>query len=186
MTHPHYNQEPDRTASPYYGNQPPTQPYVGDAPRYQDHLPRKKGMPTWVKVLLTIGIVSLLLCGGGFVACTAFVDKAATDASNNLEAEKAAKTSGVKVTKCDTSKAKDDVFPHVIVTLEIVNTTKDQQTYFIDLFIKDKKSGVRVSNGSAMVSDVRPGQKVTHKEQVHLTSDVKAGTVLECSVDKVS
>lgn len=184
MTQPNFSPGwgPEGTPPQEY---PSTQPYIPSASDYQGP-PKKSGMPTWVKVLLTIGIASLLLCGGGFVACTAIVDKAATDVSNDINAEQAAKASGVKATKCDTTKAKDDIFPHVTVTLEIVNTTKDQQTYFVDLFIKDKKTGVRVSNGSAMVSDVRPGQKVTHQEQVHLTSDVKAGTTLECTVDKVS
>lgn len=137
------------------------------------------------KIILIVAAILVALCGGGAVACTALVGKAASDVDKQIKTEQVAKQDGVKVTKCNTSKAADDIFPHVEVELEIVNTTADQQSYFLDLFIKDTK-GVRLANGSAAVTDVRPGQKVNQTETVALTKALKAGTKLTCSIDKVS
>lgn len=154
----------------------------------QQPAPRKKGMPTWGKVLLTIFAVLALCGGGGLVACTALVGNAVEETGKQIEADQAAKASGVTIPKngCITAQAANDIFPHIAIKLEITNTTADQQTYVIDLFVKDAKTKVRVANGTAIVSDVRPGQKVTHEEQVSLTSKLANKTVVECTVDKVS
>lgn len=138
-----------------------------------------------VKVILIVAAVLIALCGGGAVACTALVGKAASDVDKNIKTEQVAKQDSTKITKCNTAKAADDIFPHVEVELEIVNTTADQQSYFLDLFVKDAK-GVRLANGSAMVTDVRPGQKVNQTENVALTKALKAGAKVTCSIDKVS
>lgn len=137
------------------------------------------------KIVLIVAAILVALCGGGAVACTALVGKAASDVDKQIKTEQVAKQDGVKITRCNTTKAADDIFPHVEVELEIVNSTADQQTYFLDLFVKDAK-GVRLANGSAMVTDVRPGQKVNHAETVHLTKALKAGAKVTCSIDKVS
>lgn len=102
-----------------------------------------------------------------------------------MEAEKVTKASGVKITACNVEGATNDMFPNVKVDLVINNTTKNQQTYFMDLFIKDE-AGVRLANGSAMVTDVRPGQEVKHTETIHMTKTLKAGQKVSCSIDKVS
>lgn len=151
---------------------------------YQTHPAPTPHRNTW-KVILIIAAILVALCGGGAIACTALVGKAASDVDRQIKTEQVAKQDGVKITKCNTTKAADDIFPHVEVELEIVNTTADQQSYFLDLFVKDAK-GVRLANGSAMVTDVRPGQKVNQAENVALTKALKTGAKVTCSIDKVS
>lgn len=49
--------------------------------------PAKTGMAGWMKGCLIAAIIGLLVLGGGVVACTAFVGKAANDVHTQLNAE---------------------------------------------------------------------------------------------------
>jgi len=149
---------------------------------YRQPAPKKSNAWKWILGSL-IGL--LLLCGGGLVGCTTLFSAAANDVSNQIEKEQTDKASGVKIDKCVVDRADDSIFPTVGADLTINNTTADQQTYFIDIFIKDAK-GVRLANGSAMVTDVRPGQAVKHTETIYLTKKLAAGAKVNCTVDKVS
>lgn len=159
-------------------------------PQYPQHLqhtqhtqpPARRN--TWKVVLISLGVTAAL-CAGGTVACTALVSTTASEVDRGMKAEQSAKRDGVKITKCDVTSSRDDIFPHINIDLEIVNTTKDQQTYFMDLFIKDEQ-GTRVANGSAMVTDVRPGQKVQHTETVSLTKALAPDAKVTCTIDKIS
>lgn len=140
---------------------------------------KKPGMPTWVKVLLIIGGLSILLCGGGFVACTALVGKAANDVSNDQKA----KAGHVKLTSCEAESAGSGLLPNVNFDIEINNTSDNQNTYFIDVFIMDS-AGNRVGNTTEMVTDVRPGQKAVEEGTVLLSQKVTGK--ITCKIDKVS
>ena len=140
-----------------------------------------KSMSTGVKVLLFIVVGSILSCALGAVLFMGLIGTAANEVAN----EQDAKTAGVKVVGCVTNEASNDIFPHVEVQVEVKNTTKNQQTFFLDLFVKDANQ-VRLGNTTDMVSDVRPGQQVKHTGTVPLSEPLKAGTKLTCSVDKVS
>lgn len=180
MTQPN---DPNQTEPTYYGNQPPqqypsTQPYVPSAPQYQGP-PPKKGMSTGVKVTLIIVGVLVLLCGGGFVACTALVGGAANEVSKSQKA----KESHVKLTGCNIQRADAGFLPNVKVDLSVNNTSKNQETYFIDVFVLNSAKE-RVGNSTAIVSDVRPGQTAKETEMVLLTKAVSGS--ITCQVDKVS
>lgn len=156
---------------------PPSGPYAG--PVYTPPTPPKKGMSKGLKIFLIIAIAGVVLCGGGFVACTALVGKAANDISK----EQDAKASHVKLTSCAAESAGADVFPTVKFDVEVTNSSKSQNTYFIDVFIMDG-SGVRVGNSTEIVSDVRPGQ--TAKEQGVVPLSKKVSGKITCKIDKVS
>lgn len=141
--------------------------------------PVKKGMSTGAKVTLIIAGVLLLLCGGGFVACTAFVGGAGNEFTKNQEA----KVSHVKLTGCNIQRAAAGFLPNVKVDLAVNNTSKNQETYFIDVFVFNS-ANERVGNSTAIVSDVRPGQTAKETEMVLLTKAVSGN--ITCKVDKVS
>lgn len=169
----------------YYGNQPPqqpsyppTQPYVPSAPQFQGP-PKKKGMSTTAKVVLGVIIGSFLLCGGGLAACTGLFAISA----NEVSKQQAAKASHVQITGCNVQSANAGLLPNVKVDLTVNNASKNQETYFIDVFVFNS-SDERVGNSIAIVSDVRPGQVAKHTEMVLLTKAV-SGTI-KCKVDKVS
>lgn len=158
-----------------YPDSNPTGPYAGPiAPP----TPPKKGMSKGLKITLIIAGLLVILCGGGAVACTALVGKAANDISN----EQSAKVGHVKLTSCKAD-AGGGTFPTVKFDVEVNNSSKNQETYFIDVFIMDS-AGTRVGNTSAIVSDVRPGQKATEQGIVPLSQKV-SGTIT-CKIDKVS
>lgn len=141
--------------------------------------PPKKGMPTWAKVLLIIGILSVVLCGGGFAACTLLVGKAA----NDIEKGNAAKAGHVKLTTCEAQSADSGLLPNVNFDIEVNNSGKSQETYFIDVIVTDA-SGTRVGNTTEVISDVRPGAKAVEEGTVLLSQKV-TGTIT-CKIDKVS
>lgn len=142
--------------------------------------PKKSNFWKW----LLVTVVGLLFaCGVSFVACTALVSGVADD----IEKEQTAKISGVKIAEdgCRIEQASSEIFSTIKVDLVINNTTKNQQSYFIDLFIKDEE-GVRLANGTAMVTDVRPGQEARHTETIFLTSKLEPNDRVQCFIDKVS
>lgn len=141
----------------------------------------KKKMSTGLKVTLAILGTTLLLCGGGFVACSALVGKAANDISVQQEA----KVSHVTLAPngCNIESADSDLFPNVKVDLVVNNTGKNQETYFIDVFVFNSKNE-RVGNSTAVISDVRPGTTVKETEYVGLTKQVSGK--ISCKIDKVS
>ncbi|MEW2383409.1 FxLYD domain-containing protein [Micromonospora sp. NPDC047707] len=152
---------------------PTPQPGFAPAP------PPKKGMSTGLKVFLIIAGLSVLLCGGGFVACTALVGKAASDVSKNQEA----KVGHVKLTSCEAEAAGNALLANVKFDVEVNNSSDEQNTYFIDVFVLDSK-GTRVGNTTTIVSDVRPGQKAVEEGMVVLSQQVSGK--ITCKVDKVS
>lgn len=154
---------------------PPQQP----APGYGPPPTPKKGMSKGLKIFLIIAIAGVVLCGGGFVACTALVGKAASDISKEQEA----KAGHVKLTSCKAESAGSDIFPTVKFDLEVTNSSENQNTYFIDVFIMDGK-GNRIANTTEVVSDVRPGQKATEQGTALLSQKVSGK--IECKIDKVS
>ncbi|MFG3710804.1 hypothetical protein [Micromonospora sp. NPDC047730] len=141
--------------------------------------PQKKGMSTGLKVVLIGAGLSVLLCGGGFVACTAFVGKAASDVSKEQEA----KVDHVKLKTCEIDSADSDFLPSVKFDLEVINASQNQHTYIIDVFIYDAKN-TRVGNTTTLVSDVRPGQKAVEEGSILLSQKVKGK--ISCKIDKVS
>ncbi|SBT48154.1 FxLYD domain-containing protein [Micromonospora auratinigra] len=141
--------------------------------------PPKKGMSKGLKIFLILAGLSVLLCGGGFVACTALVGKAASDVSK----EQDAKAGHVKLTSCAGEAAGDDLLANVKFDVEVNNASKNQNTYFIDVFVLDAK-GTRVGNTTTVVSDVRPGQKAVEEGTVLLSQKVTGK--ITCKVDKVS
>ncbi|MEU2612647.1 hypothetical protein ABZ570_13875 [Micromonospora sp. NPDC007271] len=153
--------------------QAPTPP-----PGYAAAPPPKKGMSTGLKIFLIIVGLAVLLCGGGFVACTALVGKAADDISKSQEA----KAGHVELKSCE-AESTGDLLANVKFEVEVNNTSKDQNTYLVDVFILDDK-GTRVGNTTSIVSDVRPGQKAV-EEGVVLLSQKVSGEVT-CKIDKVS
>lgn len=158
-------------------NSPPTGPYTG--PVYTPPTPPKKGMSKGLKITLIIVGLLVLACGGGFVACTAFVGKAANDISKQQDA----KAGHVKLTSCKAESAGADIFPTVKFNVEVNNSSKNQETYFVDVFVMDA-NGTRVGNSTAIVSDVRPGQKATEQGVVPLSQKVSGK--ITCKIDKVS
>ena len=148
-------------------------------PGYAPAPPPKKGMSTGLKVFLIIAGLSVLLCGGGFVACTALVGKAASDVSE----DQAAKAGHVKLTSCEGESAGSEFLANVKVDVEVNNSSEGQNTYFIDVFVLDAK-GTRVGNTTTIVSDVRPGQKAVEQAMVVLSQKVTGK--ITCKVDKVS
>lgn len=153
--------------------------YQTPAQGYAPATPPKKGMSTGLKIFLIIAGLSVLLCGGGFVACTALVGKAATDVSN----DQAAKVQHVKLKTCEAELADGGIFPTVKFDLEVNNSSKNQNSYFIDVFVYDAK-GTRVGNTTEMVSDVRPGQKAVEEGSILLSQKVSGK--ITCKIDKVS
>lgn len=141
--------------------------------------PQKKGMSTGLKVFLIIAGLSVLLCGGGFVACTALVGKAASDVSK----DQAAKAGDVKLTTCEAESAASGLLPNVKFDIEVNNSSKNQNTYFIDVIVLDAE-GTRVGNTTTIVSDVRPGQKAVEEGMLLLSQ--KASGKITCKIDKVS
>lgn len=139
----------------------------------------KKGMSTGLKVFLIIAGLSVILCGGGFVACTALVGKAANDVSNDQKA----KVAHVALKTCEAQRADADLFPTVKFDIEVNNSSKNQETYFIDVIVLDS-AGTRVGNTTSIVSDVRPGQKAVEKGTLMLSQKVSGK--ITCKVDKVS
>jgi hypothetical protein len=165
-------------------NQPPAAPgYTPPpAPGYTPP-PAKKGMSTGLKIFLIVVGLSVLLCGGGFVACTAVAGKAVNDVSTEISNKQAAKAGHVKLTTCEAESAASGVLPNVKFDIEVNNTSADQETYLIDVFITDE-AGTRVGNTTSIVSDVRPGQKAVEQGTVLLSQ--KASGKITCKVDKVS
>lgn len=141
--------------------------------------PQKKRMSTGLKVFLIIAGLSVILCGGGIVACTALVGKAASDVSKDQEA----KAGHVALKTCEIDSADSDLLPNVKFDLEVNNSSENQNTYFIDVFVYDAK-GTRVGNTSSIVSDVRPGQKAVEEGSILLSQKVTGK--ITCKVDKVS
>ncbi|SDZ35697.1 hypothetical protein SAMN05444365_11143 [Micromonospora pattaloongensis] len=148
-------------------------------PGYAPAPPPKKGMSKGLKIFLILAITSLVLCGGGFVACTALVGKAASDISKEQEA----KVGHVKLTSCKAESAGNEIFPTVKFDLEVNNSSKSQNTYLIDVFILNEK-GDRIANTTEIISDVRPGQKATEQGMAPLSQKVSGK--IECKIDKVS
>ncbi|MEV0153361.1 FxLYD domain-containing protein [Micromonospora sp. NPDC050686] len=132
-----------------------------------------------MKVFLIIVGLGVLLCGGGFVACTALVGKAASDVSKDQEA----KAGHVKLTSCEGDSAGSEFLANVKADIEVNNSSKNQETYLIDVFVLDAK-GTRVGNTTTIVSDVRPGQKAVEQAMVVLSQKVTGK--ITCKVDKVS
>lgn len=168
------------TQQHHYGQTPPPQ-YPSTQPQaWQGYTVKpKKKMSTGLKVTLIIVGVLALLCGGGFVACTALVGGAANEVSKNQQA----KSSHVKLTGCNVQRADAGILPNVKVDLTVNNTSKNQETYFIDVFVFNS-ANERVGNSTAIVSDVRPGQTAKETEMVLLTKAVSGS--ITCKVDKVS
>lgn len=154
--------------------QPPPPGY-----EYGPATPPKKGMSKGLKITLIVVGLLVILCGGGFAACTALVGKAA----NDISTEQSAKASHVKLTTCKAESAGADVFPTVKFDVEVTNSSKNQNTYFLDVFIMDS-AGTRVGNTTTIVSDVRPGQ--TAKEQGIVPLSQKVSGKVTCKIDKVS
>lgn len=154
--------------------------YHAPAPGFEPApAPPKKGMSTGLKVFLIIAGLSVLLCGGGFVACTALVGKAANDVSNGQKA----KAGHVALKTCEAQRADADLFPTVKFDIEVNNSSKNQETYFIDVIVLDS-AGTRVGNTTEVVSDVRPGQKAVEKGTLMLSQKVSGK--ITCKIDKVS
>lgn len=163
-----------------YQDAPQPAPHYGSGPHpHAPATPPKKGMSKGLKITLIIVGLLVILCGGGFVACTALVGKAANDISK----EQDAKAGHVKLTSCAAESAGSDLFPTVKFDVEVNNSSKNQNTYFIDVFIMDS-AGTRVGNTTTMVSDVRPGQ--TAKEQGIVPLSKKVSGKITCKIDKVS
>lgn len=139
--------------------------------------PQKPKSKLWVW-LLGIGLVMLICLGGAFASCGLVLSKA----GDSIKQEQEAKTSGVKI--AENGCRVDKTTGIIKVDLIIKNTTKDQQTYFIDVFVKDG-GGIRLANGTAMVTDVRPGQEARHTEAIFPTKQVTADKIV-CTIDKVS
>ncbi|MGC4830871.1 FxLYD domain-containing protein [Micromonospora arida] len=136
-------------------------------------------MSTGLKIFLIIAGLSVILCGGGFVACSALVGKAASDVSKDQEA----KAGHVVLKTCEIDSADSDLLPNVKFDLEVNNSSENQNTYFIDVFVYDAE-GTRVGNTSSIVSDVRPGQKAVEQGSILLSQKVTGK--ITCKVDKVS
>ncbi|GGR83047.1 hypothetical protein GCM10010169_29070 [Micromonospora fulviviridis] len=156
-----------------------SQPTPPPPPGYAPVPPPKKGMSTGLKVFLIIAGLAVLLCGGGFVACTALVGKAADDVSKSQDA----KAGHVELKSCEAESAGDEFLANVKFDVEVNNTSKDQNTYLVDVFVLDAK-GTRVGNTTAIVSDVRPGQKAVEQGMVVLSQKVTGD--VSCKIDKVS
>ncbi|SCE69588.1 hypothetical protein GA0074695_0381 [Micromonospora viridifaciens] len=149
------------------------------APGYGPQPTPKKGMSKGLKITLIIVGVLILLCGGGFVACTALVGKAASDISKEIDA----KAEHVKLTSCKAESANNDLFPTVKFDLEVNNSSKNQNSYFVDVFILDE-AGTRIATTAAVIADVRPGQKATEQGIAPLSEKVSGK--ISCKIDKVS
>ncbi|MFI5488103.1 FxLYD domain-containing protein [Micromonospora echinaurantiaca] len=149
------------------------------SPEFTPAPPPKKGMSTGLKVFLIIAGLSVLLCGGGFVACTALVGKAANDVSK----DQAAKVGHVKLNTCEVDSASSDLLPNVTFDIEVNNSSDDQNTYLVDVFVFDA-AGTRVGNTTEVISDVRPGQKSVQEGTILLSQKVSGK--ISCKIDKVS
>ena len=92
-----------------------------------------------------------------------------------------AKAGHVVLKTCEIDSADSDLLPNVKFDLEVNNSSENQNTYFIDVFVYDAK-GTRVGNTSSIVSDVRPGQKAVERGSILLSQKVTGK--ITCKVDK--
>ena len=125
----------------------PAQPqYAPPAPT-----PKKKN---WTKIILLSVVGMVILCGGGAVACTALFAKAATDVSEELNAEQ----TDVTVTSCTVENS--EFISTIKVGYKVTNSGDRKRTY-LPSFAADAENGDRLGEGADLVADLEPGQAYT-------------------------
>lgn len=132
----------------HYQYQPP------NGPAYQPMAapPKKKSKALVVTLSIVGGLV--LLCGGGAVACTALVGKAASDVSTDMAKEASVKKAGVSI-KPGTCKASQ--FGGYDVTVTIKNGTTKVQSYWVQVNLETADGKTRLGEAHAIANDLTAG-----------------------------
>jgi hypothetical protein len=116
----------------------------------QEYPPQLEKKSNAIKWVIGIAVGSLLLCGGGLVACTA----AAGAGVAAIEQEAQDKKQDVTVISCDITY---DFVHTATLKLRAVNDSDHLRSYYIEYNVMDGKT--KVGNGFAVSGEVQPGQE---------------------------
>lgn len=143
---------------------------------------RKRRTGLWVGLGLGGLALVLVACLFGLVVVGGSSKKFETNPNlSNPGSSASVSSAKVQLVKCDGSKARETLLPEVRVEYLLTNTSKDQKSYLVDVFVFVGSD--RVADTVSVLSNVRPGQAVRQLEVMPLSGP--ASGAVRCQIDKV-